>query len=77
MNEKAVKLLGENEALHRRASLHDEQIRKAIGSELSAVETRLGEFKAGKVALSDSHAAQYRALLVERGKLMRQLSKIA
>lgn len=73
MNEKATKLLGENEALQRRASLHDEKIRKAIETELSVIEARLAGFKAGKVALSDSHAAQYRALLVERGKLMRQM----
>jgi hypothetical protein len=76
MNEKAAKLLGENEALRRRAALHDDKIKEAIESELIALDKRLGQFKVGKVALSDSHAAQYRALLVERGKLVRQMASL-
>lgn len=68
------RLLAENEALRRRADEHERSIRRAAEAELARVDARLMSMPAGRVAADSARAFEYRRLIEDRARLLRQVA---
>lgn len=68
------RLLAENEAARRRAEAHDEALRRAAEAELGRIDARLMAMPHGQVAADSTMAFEYRRLLEDRGRLLRQVA---
>lgn len=64
-----IRLLAENEAAVRRCRLQAERVGAGVTQELARINARLAQMQPGQVARDPALAAQYQALVAERGRL--------